>query len=133
LRSHPVDAGRFFLEKLWVTFVELRHTPYQISATEAEPDYPPLVRAASVAWMAVARVALLVLVGYLVVEFAQGSRAEALWTLALIGAAFAPYVGVFVYQRHIVPLLVMSGALLVFRRLFEVRAAAGVPVLAQAA
>jgi hypothetical protein len=133
LRSHPVDAGRFFLEKLWVTFVELRHTPYQISATEAEPDYPPLVRAASVAWMAVARVALLVLVGYLVVEFAQGSRSEALWTLALIGAAFAPYVGVFVYQRHIVPLLVMSGALLVFRRLFEVRAAAGVPVLAQAA
>ena len=123
LQSHPVEAGRFLLEKLWVTFVELRHTPYQVSATDPEPDYPPLVRAASVGWMALARLGLLVLIASLIADIANGSKVDALWTLALIAAAFAPYVGVFAYQRHIVPVLVMSGALLVFRRMSGIRLA----------
>ena len=48
-------------------------------------------------------------------------RAEALWLLAFLGAAFAPYILVFSYQRHVVPLLVMAGGLLVTRYFVRAR------------
>lgn len=126
LRSHPLEAARFTLKKLWVTFVELRHTPYQVGATAADAEYPPFVRTAMLGWMVLARLVLLSLVVCLVIDLRTGPRAESLWTLILVGAAFAPYAAVFAYQRHLVPVLIMSGGLLVFRYMFGIRAA--VPV-----
>ncbi len=122
LRSHPVEGLKFTFEKLWVAFVEVRHTPYKVAATVADPDYPPLVRAAMLGWMVLARLVLFTLVVRLIIDVRTGPRAVPLWTLALVGAAFAPYVAVFAYERHLVPLLVMSGGLLVFRYLSGVRA-----------
>jgi hypothetical protein len=43
----------------------------------------------------------------------QGDRREAFWALLLLGAAFSPFVIVFAYQRHVIPLLLMAGTLLV--------------------
>ena len=82
--------------------------------------------------MALARLALLVLIASLIIDIASGSKVDALWTLVLIAAAFGPYVAVFAYQRHIVPILVMSGALLVFRRMSGIRPAAAYAPAAQA-
>jgi hypothetical protein len=123
LESHPLEAARFTLKKLWVTFVEIRHTPYQVAATQADAGYPPLVRGAMLGWMVLARLVLFALVVSLIIDFRTGPRAESLWTLALVGAAFAPYAAVFAYERHLVPVLIMSGGLLVFRRLFGIRGA----------
>jgi hypothetical protein len=130
LRSHPAEAARFTLKKLWVALVELRHTPYQVAATEAEPNYPAPVRIAMLCWMVLVRLVSLVLIVSLIVDFATGRRADALWTAALVAAAFAPYVAVFAYQRHVIPLLIMCGGLLVFRRLCGIRASgtSAVPV-----
>ena len=122
LESNPLDAARFTLKKLWVTFVELRHTPYQVAATEADTEYPPRVRAAMLGWMLLARLVLLALVARMIIELRTGPRAEPLWTLALVGAAFAPYAAVFAYQRHLIPVLIMAGGLLVFRHMFGIRA-----------
>jgi hypothetical protein len=115
LAEHPMEAFRFNLEKLWVALVEIRHTPYRNSATENDSEYPPFVAAAMLVWMIAARATLFFLIFRLVSELAGGGRNTALWLLALLGAGFAPYVIVFSYQRHVVPLLVMAGGLLVVR------------------
>lgn len=115
LADHPWEAFRFDLKKLWVALVEVRHTPYRISATERDSDYPPAVAAAMLVWMIAARLTLFFLIFRLVGELAGESRNTALWTLALVAAGFAPYIMVFSYQRHVVPLLVMAGGLLVVR------------------
>jgi uncharacterized membrane protein YqjE len=135
LESNPPDAVRFTLKKLWVTFVELRHTPYQVTATEADTEYPPRLQAAMLGWMLLARLVLLALVVRMIIDLRTGARAGPLWTLALVGAAFAPYAAVFAYQRHLIPVLIMAGGLLVFRHLFGIRASvpAVPPVVTEAA
>lgn len=122
LKAHPLEAVRFNLRKMWVTLVEIRHTPYQVSATERDPEYPRDVTVAMLAWMTLARLVFFFLVVRLLAEL-RGARRniEALWILALLGAAFAPYVIVFSYQRHVVPLLVMAGGLLVTRYFIDLR------------
>jgi hypothetical protein len=115
LEAHPLQAVQFNLRKMWVTLVEIRHTPYQVSATEKDPEYPRGVAVAMVTWMTLARLISLFLVFRLARELAGARRVEAFWILALLGAAFAPYLIVFSYQRHIVPLLIMAGGLLVTR------------------
>jgi hypothetical protein len=41
----------------------------------------------------------------------------------LLAAAYSPFVSVFAYQRHVIPLLLMAGALLVI--LYQDRAGSG--------
>lgn len=115
LKSHPMDALRFNARKVWVALLEIRHTPYRISAVEKDPEYPRAVTLAMTVWMILARLISFFLLFRLARECWRGHRADALWTLALLGAAFAPYLIVFSYQRHVVPLLVMAGGLLVLR------------------
>jgi hypothetical protein len=113
LKSHPVEALRFDLRKLWVALVEIRHTPYRTDATRSDPEYPYGVAVAMAIWMVVARLIFFLLCFWLFAELAAGRRGMALWALALLAAGFAPYVMVFSYQRHVVPLLLMAGGLLV--------------------
>jgi hypothetical protein len=115
LKSHPLDALLFNFHKAWVTLLEIRHTPYQISALEPDPPYPRAVLLAMAGWMVFARLVSFILLARLIVDFVRGRRADSLWTLALLAAAFAPYLIVFSYQRHVVPLLVMAGGLLIAR------------------
>jgi hypothetical protein len=121
LQGHPLDAGLFLVRKLWVTLFEIRHTPYRVSAVDKQSEYPRAVRFAMLGWMMLARTVSIVLVARLLLELRRGWRSDALWTLALLAAAFAPYIAVFSYQRHVVPLLVMAGGLLVVRYLVEPR------------
>lgn len=115
LEAHPLEAVKFNLRKMWVALVEVRHTPYRVSAIESDSGYPRAVAMAMLAWMTAARLLSFFLVFRLILELRGAARAGALWTLALLGAGFAPYLVAFVYQRHIVPLLVMAGGLLVTR------------------
>src|SRR4051794_4376652 len=39
------------------------------------------------------------------------ARVQALWALASLLAGWAPYLAVFSYQRHLIPLLIMAGTL----------------------
>ena len=128
LKSHPLDAVLFNLHKVWVALFEIRHTPYQISATEPDPGYPRAVALAMAGWMAFARLVSFLLLARLIVDFVRGHRADSLWTLALLAAAFAPYLIVFSYQRHVVPLLVMAGGLLVTRYWVDPHSPASPPV-----
>ena len=115
LKGHPLEAVLFDLRKAWVTLVEIRHTPYQVAAAEQDPGYPRGVNVAMLIWMILARLISFVLVFRLLGEVAGARRIGALWVLALLGAGFAPYIAVFAYQRHVVPLLVMAGGLFVTR------------------
>jgi hypothetical protein len=115
LKAHPLEAALFNLRKTWVALVEIRHTPYHLSATERDSEYPRAVSVAMLIWMTLARLVSFFLVFRLLGELLARRNVEALWILGLLGAAFAPYIIVFSYQRHVVPLLVMAGALLVTR------------------
>jgi len=65
-----------------------------------------------VIWMGFARLLFLALLVLLARDLWRGEVQRALWTLALIGAGWVPYMLVFVYQRHVVPLLLMAGFML---------------------
>jgi len=112
LLQHPVPAAWFLMKKAWVALIEVRHTP---------GDAAPVshgVAAAMVTWMIFARCVSAAFVFVAVRRIIQGRviqgyRREALWGLALLGAAFAPFVIVFAYQRHVIPLLLMAGTLMV--------------------
>ena len=121
LEAHPLQAVQFNLRKMWVTLVEIRHTPYQVAATEKDSEYPRGVTIAMLTWMTLARLVLFFLLFRLSRELAGPRRVEAFWILVLLAAAFAPYVIVFSYQRHVVPLLVMAGGLLVTRYFIKPR------------
>ena len=131
LEGHPLEAVRFNLRKMWIALVEIRHTPYRVPAIEHDYEYPRNVVIAMLAWMILMRAASFFLVFRLVFELAGAGRAAALWILALLGAGFAPYTLVFAYQRHIVPLLVMAGGLLVTRYFMAPRRAARNPLSSQ--
>jgi hypothetical protein len=120
-QQHPAEAWRFFVRKVWVAFFELRHTPYRVAAEGSDSEYGPLVSAAMLAWMAVARLTLFAMLGCVVRDLLRGQVRQPLSSLAFIAAGWAPYVVVFVYQRHVVPLLVMGGFLLAGLYLCEPR------------
>lgn len=121
LEAHPLQAVLFNLRKMWVALVEIRHTPYRGSATEHDYEYPRNVAIAMLAWMLLARAVSFFLLFRLCAELVSAGRGAALWILALLGAGFAPYIIVFGYQRHVTPLLVMAGGLLVTRYFMEPR------------
>jgi hypothetical protein len=112
LQQHPADAVRFAWHKIWVALFELRHTPYRTAAEGPETEYSPAIDAVMLVWMGYARALFGVLLGYLIFDLWRGNRRQPLWALALIGAGWAPYLLVFAYQRHIVPLLVLAATLL---------------------
>jgi hypothetical protein len=122
LLQHPGAATWFLLKKAWVALIEVRHTP-----ADADPVSHG-VAAAMVTWMIFARgvSAAFVIVALRRIfqgRILQGYRREALWALLLLGAAFLPFVIVFAYQRHVIPLLLMAGTLLVI--LFQDRLVSG--------
>jgi hypothetical protein len=117
LLQHPLSATWFLMKKAWVALIEVRHTP-----GDADPVSHG-VAAAMVTWMIFARcVSVAFVIAALRRIFkgritrggiTQGDRREAFWALLLLGAAFSPFVIVFAYQRHVIPLLLMAGTLLV--------------------
>lgn len=111
-QEHPGDALRFVGRKLWVSLLEVRHTPYRETAEGPPTPYPRLVALAMIVWMAFARVVFLALLLCIVRGLWGGNQRQSLWTLAFVGAGWAPYAVVFAYQRHVVPLLVMAGFVL---------------------
>ena len=111
-QQHPVDALQFAGRKAWVSLFEVRHTPYREVVEGPDKEYPPAISAAMALWMGFARVMFLALLILLVRDLWRGQVPRALWTLALVGAGWVPYVLIFAYQRHTVPLLVMDGLML---------------------
>lgn len=109
LRQHPAAALKFLGIKAWFALVDYRFTPGDMQESGAA------IRFAANAWMLFARGVFFALLIVLLAEIVQGRYHQALWTLALVGAAFAPFIIVFAYQRHVVPLLVLAGTLLVTR------------------
>lgn len=107
LWQHPVAALKFLAIKAWFALVDVRFTPGRMNETGAA------VGAAAVAWMVFARCVLFALVIALAGQILHRRYAPALWALALVGAAFTPFVIVFAYQRHVVPLLILAGTLLI--------------------
>jgi len=124
---------RFLRRRIWVSLFELRHTPYRVIAEGQDSEYPPIIAAAMLLWMGFARLMFLALLIFLVRDLWGGRLQRSLWALALTGAAWAPYVLVFAYQRHVVPLLVMAGFVLVTLYFGEPRFGRGKPILARPA
>ena len=112
-QQHPADALRFARRKAWVSLFELRHTPYREVIEGPDTYYPAVVSAAMIVWMGFARLMFLALIVLLTRDLWRGEAHFVLWTLALVGAGWVPYVLVFAYQRHTVPLLVMDGLMLI--------------------
>ncbi len=119
--AHPGDAALFSARRAWVAFFELRHTPYRVAAQGPDTEYSPAVSAAMFVWMACARLIFFSLLALAVRDLWHGQVRRSLGVLAFVGAGWIPYLVVFVYQRHVVPLLVMAGFLLVALYLCEPR------------
>jgi hypothetical protein len=113
VQQQPAAAIRFEGQKIWVGLLELRHTPYRVAAEGPESEYPPLVAAAMLVWMGFARLVFFALLALIVLDMRRGHLGRSLWVLALIAAGWIPYLAVFSYQRHLVPLLIMDGLLLI--------------------
>jgi hypothetical protein len=124
LEQQPAAAVRFTWNKAWTALFELRHTPYRVAADGPESAYPPLVSAAMFAWMGFARLVFFGLLLLIARSLWRGELERSVWTLLLIAAGWAPYIAVFAYQRHLVPLLIMDGFLCIALFLVQPRAAA---------
>lgn len=94
--------------------VEVRHTPTFISATDKTPFYSMVTNALMLGWMVYARVLFFTLLVLTINDARLRARRLYLWLPVLLTAACAPYVAVFGWQRHVVPILVMAGTILVF-------------------
>jgi len=110
LRNNPGTALAFFLKKLWVTFFEIRQTPVYYSASDKTLEHSLATYLIMDAWMLFARIATLILVGRALWEAVRRRRVERLWIVAFVLAPFTPFMFVFAYQRHVIPLLIFSGA-----------------------
>lgn len=109
MQKNPATAFLFLLKKAWVTLFEIRHTPTYISATQKLPLYPPATRALMAAWMLVARLTTFALIGRALWDGVRRRQGEMLWIVAIVFAACLPYMLVFAYERHVVPILVFCG------------------------
>jgi hypothetical protein len=112
--DHPADTLRFDLKKAWVALVEVRHTPKYVSATDKTPLYSASTSAIMAAWMIYARALFFALLILVCRELRNPSKRQHLWVTLLLAGACTPYVAVFGSERHMVPILVMAGTLLVF-------------------
>jgi hypothetical protein len=106
LWQQPVAALKFLAIKAWVALIEVRYTPGDRTISAA-------VAAIAVAWMIFARCVFFGLLIALAIDIFHKRYSPALWGLALMATAFAPFVIVFAYQRHVVPLLILAGTLLI--------------------
>jgi hypothetical protein len=111
--DHPLLALRFDLTKAWIALLGVQHTPTYVSATSKTPDYPPGAGSLMVAWMVYARILFFILCLRILWGLRSAAGRAPLWALLLLAATCAPYVLVFSYQRHLIPILVMAGAFLV--------------------
>lgn len=114
LAAHPLQALEFLARKTWVTLIEVRHTPTYGSATDKGAEISPLVSASMITWMIAARSVFFWLVLRIVLDLIAGRNRRYAWALALLAGACMPYMVVFAYQRHTIPILVLAGSLLVF-------------------
>lgn len=112
LAEHPYSAAIFFAKKTWVTLFEIRHTPMYASATDKRQESTAAQRAVMIGWMAAARAVFFLLLGYILLDLWAGRNRSHGWVIALLFAACAPYMIVFSYQRHMIPVLQLAGALL---------------------
>jgi hypothetical protein len=109
IEYHPREVLQLDLKKAWVALFEIRHTPEFLSATDKTPQYSALTRVLLMLWMVLARVVFFsALLRLLLLARERGYR-RYLWLPLLLGAACAPYIIVFGWQRHMVPVLIMSG------------------------
>ena len=112
LIAHPYSASVFFARKVWVVLLEVRHTPKYGAAIEKSQEGSAAMRIAMVGWMVAARFAFFLLVGRILLDLRAGRNRPYAWVFALLLAACAPYMIAFAYQRHVIPVLQLAGALL---------------------
>jgi hypothetical protein len=112
LSEHPYPAAVFLAKKIWVTLFEVRHTPKYGSATEKRQEGSPALRAIMVIWMIMARAAFFLFLWRLLVDLRSARNRLFCWAAVLLLAACVPYMVVFSYQRHLIPVLEFAGALL---------------------
>ncbi len=117
----PANLGeytRFTAERIWIMLFEIRNFPERISAKRDEKRaVGAVVAAAGVAWMLLARLALAALIVRRLAAWRSGRLAPAgralfLGGLVAAGLYLAPYVLVFGYERHVVPVICFSLILL---------------------
>jgi hypothetical protein len=113
LRDQPLPALTFLAHKSWVALVEVRHTPTYGSATDKSADTSRMLSAVMIAWMVAARIVFFLLVARVLLDLHGGRNRSYGRVLAVLAAACAPYMIVFAYQRHMIPVLELAGALLV--------------------
>jgi hypothetical protein len=111
--EHPLSALRFDLEKAWVALIEIHHTPTHVSEISKVPDYSPAVSAVMIVWMIYARIVFFALCIMILWDARARAKRSYLWVILILAGACAPYVVVFNWQRHMIPILVMAGAFLV--------------------
>jgi hypothetical protein len=110
--EHPYPAMVFMVKKIWVTLFEIRHTPKYGSAIEKRQEGSPAVRTAMMLWMLAARGAFFFFLWRVLSDLWSARNRLFCWSAVLLLAACAPYMLVFSYQRHMIPVLEFSGALL---------------------
>jgi hypothetical protein len=111
--EHPLSALRFDFEKAWVALVGIHHTPTYVSATSKAADYSPALSAVMMVWMIYGRIVFFALCIMILWDARERAKRSYLWVGLLLAGACAPYVMVFSWQRHMIPILLMSGAFLV--------------------
>ena len=114
LLTHRLEALRFDLKKIWVALVEVRETPTYLSESDKTPLRTPAIALAMLLWMLYARILFFAAVALSVLAAYRRHLRRHLWIPAMLGAACAPYALVFGWQRHMVPVLMMAGTVLVF-------------------
>jgi len=112
LVNHPGEALEFAGRKLWVTLFEVRHTPTYESATDKQREGSPLIRAVMSSWMLIARLPFFILLACLYRDLRVGRNPTYLWAALLLAAGCLPYILVFSYQRHVIPVLQMAAVML---------------------
>jgi hypothetical protein len=110
--EHMGAVMELTVRKLWVTLFEVRHTPTYGSATDKQLEGSPGIRAAMLVWMLIARLPFFVLLALIARDLRAGRNRAYLWAGLLLLAGCLPYILVFSYQRHVIPLLEMAAALL---------------------
>jgi hypothetical protein len=112
MKEHPYPAMAFMVKKIWVTLLEIRHTPKYGSATDKRQEGSPGLQAVMIIWMLAARVVFFGLVWRVLSDLRSARNRLFGWAAVLLLAACLPYMVVFSYQRHLIPVLQFAGALL---------------------
>jgi fucose permease len=104
-----MEATGFVMQKVRVALFEVRRTPTYISATDKTAEYSPLIIGIMMVWMIFARAAFFALPVCAARAWIRHREWSGILALGIVGAACAPYLVVFVWERHMVPILLMAG------------------------